>query len=39
MDFDNNIGKKIFGANDDTCRKYCEICDKLCLDRYYNNHL
>ena len=29
----------IFGADDDEYRVYCEICDKLCIERYYKNHL
>ena len=24
---------------DDEYRVYCEICDKLCIERYYKNHL
>ena len=38
MDFDNNEEKN-YCADDDTWRIYCDICDKLCVDRYYNNHL
>ena len=29
----------IYYAEDETYRLYCEICDKLCIDRYYQNHL
>ena len=28
-----------FYAGDDEYRVYCEICDKLCIERYYKNHL
>ena len=24
---------------DDEYRVYCDICDKLCIERYYKNHL
>ena len=33
------IIKKKNSADDNECRRYCGICDKLCIDRYYNNHL
>ena len=29
----------IYCPEDDTYRIYCDICDKLCIDRYYQNHL
>ena len=29
----------IYCPEDETYRIYCEICDKLCIDRYYQNHL
>ena len=29
----------IYCPEDDTYRIYCDICDKLCIDRYYENHL
>ena len=29
----------MFCADYDTLRTYCDICDKLCIDGYYNNHL
>ena len=32
MDIDIN-GEKISCADDDTWRIYCDICDKLCIDR------
>ena len=37
MDSDNQ--EKIYCADDDEYRIYCDICDNLCIDRYYNNHL
>ena len=36
---DSNIQELISSADDDTCRKYSDICDKLCMERYYKNHL
>ena len=29
----------IYCPEDNEYRIYCKFCDKLCLDRYYNNHL
>ena len=29
----------IYCPEDDTYRIYRDICDKLCIDRYYQNHL
>ena len=29
----------IYCANDDEYRVYCDICDKLCIERFYKNHL
>ena len=29
----------IYCADDYEYRVYCEICDKLCVERYYKNHL
>ena len=29
----------IYCADDDEFRVYCDICDKLCIERYYKNHL
>ena len=39
MDIDDNNGEEKYCADDDTSRVYCNICDKFCIDRYYNNHL
>ena len=29
----------IYCADDDEYRVYCEVCDNLCIQRYYKNHL
>ena len=29
----------IYCADDDEYRVYCEVCDKLCIKRFYKNHL
>ena len=29
----------IYCPEDDEYRVYCEVCDKLCIQRYYKNHL
>ena len=29
----------IYCQEDDTYRIYCDICDQLCIDRFYQNHL
>ena len=29
----------VFYADDDEYRVYCEICDKVCIERYCKNHL
>ena len=29
----------VYCANDDEYKVHCEICDKLCIERYYKNHL
>ena len=29
----------IYCVEDDNYRVYCDICDKFCIDRYYQNHL
>ena len=38
MDSDNNY-EAIYGADDDEYRIYCDVCDKHCIERYYENHL
>ena len=37
MDSDNY--EVIYCPEDDECRVYCAICDKLCIERFYKNHL
>ena len=29
----------IYCPEDDEYRLYCDVCDKLCIERYYKNHL
>ena len=29
----------VYLADDDEYRVYCEICDQLCIGRYFKNHL
>ena len=29
----------IYCPEDDEYRVYCNVCDKLCIERYYKNHL
>ena len=37
MDSDNY--EVIYCGDDGECRIYWSVCDKLCIDRYYQNHL
>ena len=37
MDSDNQ--EILYCADDDEYRVYCEVCDKLCMERFYKNHL
>ena len=37
MNSDNPL--VIYCEDDRKYRVYCEICDKLCIERYYKNHL
>ena len=37
MDSENQ--EVIHCADDDEYRVYCDICDKLCIERYCKNHL
>ena len=37
MDSENQ--EFIYCSEDGEYRIYCEICDKLCIERYYKNHL
>ena len=38
MDNENN-NQVIYCADDDEYRVYCDICNKLCIERYNQNHL
>ena len=38
MDNDN-IYEVIYNPDDGEYRVYCDICDKLCMERYDENHL
>ena len=29
----------IFCPEDNECRFYCDVCDNLCIERFYENHL
>ena len=39
MDNESDNYEVIYRADDDEYRVYCEVCDKLCIERYYENHL
>ena len=39
MDSENVNYELIYCPEDDEYRVYCEICDKLCIGRFYKNHL
>ena len=36
---DNDRKEKLYCDEDGEYRIYCHVCDKLAIDRYYNNHL
>ena len=36
---DNDNKQKLYCGDDGEYRIYCRICDKLGIDRFYNNHL
>ena len=36
MDSDNY--ENLYCGDDDDYRVYCEICDKICIERYYKSH-
>ena len=38
MNTDDNNQEKKFCVDDNRFRIHCTSCDKLCIDRYYNNH-
>ena len=37
MESDNQ--NNIWCADDNEYRIYCNLCDRLCINRFYNNHL
>ena len=39
MDSDIKNYDVVYCPEDDEHGVYCEICDKLCIERYYKNHL
>ena len=39
MNSESDNYKVISCADDDEYRVHCDICDKLCIERYYKNHL
>ena len=39
MDSDNINYEVIYCPKDNEYRVYCKFCDKLCIERYYTNHL
>ena len=39
MNTENDIYEVNYCADADEYRIYWEICDKLCIERYYKNHL
>ena len=39
MESDNNNYEVIYCPEFDEYRVYCDICDKLCKERFYRNHL
>ena len=36
---DDNNYEVIYCPEDDEYRKYCDICDKICLERFYEKKL
>ena len=38
MDEENNY-QPIYCEDDNEYRSYCDVCDNLCIDRFYKNHL
>ena len=35
----NSENQQVIYCEDGEYRVYCSICDKLCIERYYKNHL
>ena len=38
MDVENNIYEDIYREDEGECRVYCDICDKLCIERFHKTH-
>ena len=36
---DSDILEVFYCENDGEYRVYCNVCDKLCIERFYRNHL
>ena len=36
---DSESYEVIYCPDDDEYRTYCSVCEKLCIERYYRNHL
>ena len=39
MNIESDNYEMIYCADDDEYRVYCDICDNLCIERFYKNHL
>ena len=39
MASDNYKNEVLYCPKDDECRIYCNICAKLCIERFYTKHL
>ena len=35
----NSDNQQVIYCEDGECRIYCSVCDKLCIERYYENRL
>ena len=35
----NSDNQQVFYCEDGEYRAYCNICDELCIERFFNNHL
>ena len=35
----NSENQEVIYCADDEYRVYCDLCDKLCIERFYENHL
>ena len=39
MNSESDKYEDIYCSGDDEYRVYCEVCDRLCIERYYKNQL